>query len=105
MVMIGVFVCVCLFVFVCLCVCVFLCVCLCVFVLCVCLCVGVCTCAKTGKPVAKVGNVYLHNLVDCLTKYDGKFKYSDVVCLKSSYERLSKNAQVKLEKLKIRVEK
>ena len=63
------------------------------------------TCAKTGKPVTKVGNVYLHNLVDCLTKYDGKFKYSDVVCLKSTHERLSKGAQMQLEKLKIRVEK
>ena len=47
------------------------------------------TCAKTGKPMKKVGNVYFHNLVKCLTEHDKNFKYSDVIVLKTTYEKLS----------------
>ena len=51
------------------------------------------TCAKTGKPTSRVGNIYLHNLMKCLTDHDSKFKYTDVVVLKQTYERLSENGK------------
>ena len=62
------------------------------------------TCSKTGKDRIKVGNVYLHNLIGCLTDYDKNFSYKDVLVLKPTFERLSANARELVYTLKMKLE-
>ena len=60
---------------------------------------------KTGQPTVRTGNIYLHNMLDCLSQYDKNFKYTSVVVLKGTLDKLSKNARAVIMSLNVRVEK
>ena len=63
------------------------------------------TSETTGKRIKKTGNVFLHNLVQCLKAYDSAFDYTNVILLKATSERLSANARAVIMSYNVQLEK